>query len=495
MRLRSLSLIVVLSACASPAPHPDVKTAPVAPVTQTPAPPVAENTTPAPDMSASASSSAAATPAPAAQPPAAPPAVYATFDDWKQNFIEKARSRGFDPAFVAQVFDGVQPQATVTASDSQQPEFSKPISSYIRQAVSPTRSAAARTALDGNTNVSEIVTTYGVPQCLLGGVWSMESDLGRVQGNIDVVSALATLAYNGRRRVWAEDQLIATLTILRDHGISRETLKGSWAGAMGQTQFMPDSYLSLGVDGDHDGKVDIWHSDSDALASTGNFLAKQGWKPGEEWAVEVILPAGFDYYLAETTKLKPAGWQALGVKRADGGYFTPAEVDEDATLILPSGANGPAFLALPNHYVIRKYNNSTAYALAVGLIADGICGKPGVSAPWPVEQGLSIEQRLKSQQALKAAGFDPGVIDGVIGVGTRTAVRNWQRANQLPADGYLSVDLANRFVAMVNAAAPSVVPAAPAAVPAPMTPAPVSPESVPAAPAPATDASSPAPAL
>jgi membrane-bound lytic murein transglycosylase B len=196
---------------------------------------VAENTTPAPDMSASASSSAAATPAPAAQPPAAPPAVYATFDDWKQNFIEKARSRGFDPAFVAQVFDGVQPQATVTASDSQQPEFSKPISSYIRQAVSPTRSAAARTALDGNTNVSEIVTTYGVPQCLLGGVWSMESDLGRVQGNIDVVSALATLAYNGRRRVWAEDQLIATLTILRDHGISRETLKGSWAGAMGNS--------------------------------------------------------------------------------------------------------------------------------------------------------------------------------------------------------------------------------------------------------------------
>jgi lytic murein transglycosylase len=489
MRLRSLSLVLVLSACASPAPHPDVKTAPVAPVTQ-PTPPVAANTAPVPDSSASASSSAAATPAPAQ--PTVPAAVYATFDDWKLNFIEKARARGFDPAFVTQVLDGVQPLPNVTASDSQQPEFSKPISSYIRQAVSPTRSAAARTALDANANIGEIVTTYGVPKCLLGGVWSMESDLGRVQGNIDVVSALATLAYNGRRRVWAEDQLIATLTILRDHGIARETLKGSWAGAMGQTQFEPDNYLSLGVDGDHDGKVDIWHSDSDALASTGNFLAKSGWKPGEEWAVEVILPAGFDYYLAETTRLKPAGWQALGVKRADGGYFTPAEIDEDATLILPSGAKGPAFLALPNHYVIRKYNNSTAYALAVGLIADGICGKPGVAAAWPVEQGLSLEQRIKSQQALKAAGFDPGAVDGVIGVGTRGAIRNWQRANNEPADGYLSVELANRFVAMVNAATPAVVQPAPAATPAPATPVPAAPlPSVPAAVAP--DAASAAP--
>jgi lytic murein transglycosylase len=424
-----------------------------------------------PDSSASASASAAATPAPAQ--PTAPATAYATFDDWKQAFIQKAQARGFDPAFVSQVMASAQPLATVTASDSQQPEFSKPLSSYIRQTVSPARSAAAKAALDKNANLAEIVATYGVPQCLLGGIWSMESDLGRAQGNIDVVSALATLAYNGRRRDWAEDQLIATLTILRDHGITRETLKGSWAGAMGQTQFEPDNYLALGVDGDHDGKVDIWHSDSDALASTANFMAKSGWKPGEEWAVEVVLPAGFDYYMAETAKLKPADWQALGVKRADGGYFSPAEVDEDATLILPSGAKGPAFLALPNHYVIRKYNNSTAYALAVGLIADGICGKPGVMAAWPVEQGLSLEQRIKSQQALKAAGFDPGGVDGVIGVGTRGAIRNWQRANHEPADGYLSVELANRFVAMANTAAIApVVPAAPAATPAASAPVP-----------------------
>ncbi len=437
MRFRYLPLFVILSACASTGSHvPDTSShAPAASV------PVLGEAAPATTVPASP----AATPAPA---DAMPITAFSDFQEWKQAFIEKAVLRGFDPAFVTQVFEGVQPLASVTTSDSQQPEFSKPASSYMRQAVSPARAAAARARLDANINVAEIDRMYGVPECVLGGIWSMESDLGRVQGNTDVIAAFATLAFNGRRRAWAEDQLIAALTILRDHNIPRGVLKGSWAGAMGQTQFLPDNYLTLGVDGDHDGKVDIWNSDSDALASTGNLLSKAGWKPGEEWAVEVILPAGFDYYLAETEKKTPADWMAMGVKRADGGYYTPAEADELATLILPSGANGPAFLALPNHYVIRKYNNSTSYALAVGLIADGICGKPALTVPWPVEPPLSLEQRLKTQAALKAAGYDPGAIDGVIGVGTRTAIRNWQRANGLPADGYLSFDLANQFVVM-----------------------------------------------
>lgn len=468
MRFRHLSLyaasIAILSACASTGTHPPDKS--LAPAATAPAaadvPAQAEASSSASSQDAATSSSAAAA-APAVTP--VPITAYASFEEWKQAFIQKAVMQGFDPVFVTQAFDGVQPLASVTASDSQQPEFSKPTSSYIRQAVSPARAAAARARLDANANAGEIEAQFNVPKCLLGGIWSMESDLGRVQGNIDVLSALATLAYNGRRRVWAEGELIAALTILRDHGIARDNLKGSWAGAMGQTQFMPDSYLSLGVDGDHDGKVDIWNSDSDALASTANLLAKAGWKPGEAWAVEVLLPAtGFDYYLADTQKLKPAAWAALGVKRADGGYFTPAEADEDATLLLPSGVKGPAFLVLPNHYVIRKYNNSTSYALAVGMIADGICGKPALVTPWPVEPPLSLDQRLKSQQALKNAGFDPGTIDGVIGVGTRMAIRNWQRANNLPADGYLSFDLANRFVAMAGG-----TPAVPQAA-APATP-------------------------
>jgi lytic murein transglycosylase len=406
--------------------------------------------------SSSAAPAAATSPAGGVQPIA-----YATFEQWEANFHEKARAHGFSDDLVDSMLAGVQPLATVTASDSQQPEFSKPISTYIRTAVTPARVEATRAKLEANSYVPDIERTYGVPACVLGGIWAMESDLGRVQGNIDVVSALATLAYNGRRRVWAEDQLLAVLTILRDNRVPRQQLKGSWAGAMGQTQFEPDSYLALGVDGDHDGKVDIWNSDADALASTANLLSKAGWKPGEAWDVEVILPPGFDDYLAETAKMKPDAWLALGVRRADGSSFTPQEMAEDATLLLPSGANGPAFLVLPNHFVIRKYNNSTAYALGVGLIADGVCGKPPLRAAWPVEPPLSLQQRIRSQQALKAAGFDPGAEDGVIGVNTRQAIRDWQRANHRPADGYLSFALANEFVAMTGGATPDGMPAAP----------------------------------
>ncbi|MDI7774286.1 lytic murein transglycosylase [Asticcacaulis sp. EMRT-3] len=433
MRAHYLGFCVLLTACASTAPSPALPPAPApapAPAAVTPQP----------------------TKAPAVAAVAPPATGVMSFDDWRQSFINKAVAKGFDPIFVTNVMAGVQPLPSVTSADSQQPEFSKPLSTYIRNTVTPARAAAARAALDADPDVATIVQTYGVPAEILGGIWTIESDLGRVQGSTDVVAALSTLAYNGRRRDWAEGQLLAVLTILQQGKIDRAMLKGSWAGAMGQTQFEPDNYLSLGVDGDHDGKIDIWNSNSDALASAANLLAKAGWKPGEEWAVEVILPVGFDDYLAETQQMTPTQWAAMGVKRADNGYWKPGEADEEATLLLPSGAKGPAFLALPNHYVIRKYNNSTAYALAVGLLADGIAGRPPLVTPWPDEPPLSLDQREKSQMALKAAGFDPGPIDGVIGTGTRQAIREWQRANHLAADGYLSFDLANRFTSMVDTA-------------------------------------------
>jgi membrane-bound lytic murein transglycosylase B len=383
------------------------------------------------------------------------PRTYDSFETWKTDFIKVASAKGFDPAFVAQVLANVTPLDRVIAADGKQPEFSKPISSYVMNAVTPGRASAAATALSNNANISEIEAQFGVPRELLGGIWAMESDLGRVQGDIDVVSAFATLAYEGRRRDWAETQLIYVLTILKNGSVPREQLKGSWAGAMGQTQFLPDNYVRLGVDGNRDGKVDIWKTDSDALASAANLLSKGGWHPGEAWAVEVTLPAGFDYYLAETTKQTPDAWGALGVVRADGGAFNAAESLEQATLILPSGAKGPAFLALPNHFVIRKYNNSTAYALAVGLIADAIAARPAVKTPWPVETPLSMDQRIKAQTALKFLGFDPGAIDGVIGVGTRGALRNWQKAHGRPADGYLSVALADELAAMLPTSPPN----------------------------------------
>ena len=216
---------------------------------------------------------------------------------------------------------------------------------------------------------------------------------------------------------------------------------------MGQTQFLPSVFLATAVDGDKDGARDIWGSTADALYSTGNYMAKAGWKRGESWAREVILPPGFDYSVVEGPKDTPAGWAAKGVKRADGLPWTSADAAAQAGLILPSGAAGPAFLVFPNHMAIRRYNNSTAYALGVGLLADRFGGGGPLVTPWPYEVPLSLADRMAAQTALARIGFDPGAPDGVIGSGTRTALRAWQKARGLPADGYLSVDLVRKLKA------------------------------------------------
>ncbi|MFT3996783.1 MAG: lytic murein transglycosylase [Asticcacaulis sp.] len=387
------------------------------------------------------------TPQPA--PAKAGPTVYASFADWREAFVAKAVAKGFRRDFVEGLLADVQPKESVVKADTGQPEFSKPISSYVKNAVSVARVQTGRDRLSNNPNVAAIEAKYGVPREVLGGIWGMESDYGRVQGDIDVVTAFATLAYDGRRRDWAEAQLMSVLTIINSGKASRAELKGSWAGAMGQTQFLPDNYLRLGQDGDGDGHVDIWKSDSDSLASAANLLRAEGWKPGEAWAVEVTLPAGFDYYLSETESQTPVWWAQKGVVRADGRAWNDAEKAEPAVLLLPSGAKGPAFLALPNHFVIRKYNNSTAYALAVGLNADGIAGRGGLKTPWPDEQPLSLGVRKNVQLALNGAGFNAGIVDGVIGVGTRKALREWQKANGRVPDGYLSYELASELSAKV----------------------------------------------
>src|SRR5690606_40356271 len=213
-----------------------------------------------------------------------------------------------------------------------------------------------------------------------------------------------------------------------------------------QTQFMPDNYLKLGVDQNGDGKVDIWGSDADALASAANLLAQAGWKRGQGWAYEVTLPSNFDYAEAEGPKHPWAYWVARGVRLADGSSPNSAEAAEGAAILLPQGARGPAFLALPNHYVIRRYNNSVSYALAIGLTADGVQGKPGLVASWPDDAPLSREQRVGAQRALTALGYDTQGVDGVIGANTRAALRRWQQANGRLADGYLTAALADELI-------------------------------------------------
>jgi lytic murein transglycosylase len=283
----------------------------------------------------------------------------------------------------------------------------------------------------------------------------MESEFGTIQGDFDVLRALATLAAGGRRRAWVETEILAVIRIVATRQATRAQLRGSWAGAMGQTQFEPDAYLSTAVSLDGGGPADIWNSSKDALASAANLLAKAGWVAGEHWQREVILPAGFDYSLTEGPTPTPAGWTFLGVQTADGGGWSDIDQEAAMTLILPSGAAGPAFLATPNHFVIRKYNNSTAYALAVGLLADQIAGRPALRTPWPHETPLSESDRTGAQQDLARLGFDPGAPDGVIGGKTRHALQAWQKARNLLADGYLSIEMVQRLHADTGAPGPA----------------------------------------
>lgn len=415
-----LLLIASVAACAPMLPEapPLAPTAPSAPAQPTPAP------------------------APAPTPPPADPADQAGFEGWKQGFL--ARHGGARRADYEGQLAGLTPDPSVIRLDRNQPEFSRPAGAYVQTAASATRIAQGRARTDRVP--WEVTRRFGVPAEILVSIWGNESSFGAVQGDYDVVRSLATLAFDGRRRDWAEAQLKHALDIVIDGRRDRAGLKGSWAGAMGQTQFMPDNYLRLGVDQTGDGKVDIWGSDADSLASAANLLAEAGWKRGQSWGYEVVLPARFDYAEAEGPRHTWAEWARRGVTLAHGGAPNDAEALEEAVILLPQGARGPAFLALPNHYVIRRYNNSVAYALAIGLTADGIAGRPGLVATWPDDGPLSRDQRIGAQRALTALGYDTQGIDGVIGANTRAALRRWQIATGRLADGYLTADLADELI-------------------------------------------------
>jgi len=392
-----------------------------------------------------------ATPAPA--PPAAPPPPQlptsgnVSFDTWLRGYRDKALAEGIPAAVLDRELSGLRPNPQVASLDTKQPEFSKPVSDYIRGVVSDARVTQGRQYRDELSYLPALEQRYGVPREIVLGVWAMESAFGKMQGDMDVLRSLATLAWEGRRRDWAEGELSSALRIIARGEAPRSQLRGSWAGAMGQTQFMPSVYLTTAVDGDGDGRRNIWGSTQDALASTANYLAKAGWAPGQGWAREVILPPGFDYSVAEGPKNPWPFWEALGVKRAGGRAWPTAEMAAPAQLLLPSGASGPAFLALPNHFAIRKYNNSMSYALGIGLLADAFAGGGGLVRPWPYEPSLSLEDRMTAQRALAKLGFDPGPADGVVGANTRAQLRLWQKSRGLPADGYLSLSNIRRLAA------------------------------------------------
>jgi membrane-bound lytic murein transglycosylase B len=269
----------------------------------------------------------------------------------------------------------------------------------------------------------------------------METDYGSEAGGFNIFAALATLAYDGPRADYARPEFFAALKLYQEQHYPVSEMVASWAGAFGQTQFTPTTFFKYAADGDGDGKIDLWQSAPDALASSARLLRSQGWKAGEPWGYEVKLPANFAYELADTDTLKPvAEWRALGVKAASGDAL--ADVPENAGILLPAGAHGPAFLVLPNFSMILKYNNATSYALAVALLADRMAGAPPLHHPWPRnEKPLSRSERIQFQANLAKLGFDPGVMDGVLGRKSRTALRQYQKAHGLPADGFPTASL------------------------------------------------------
>jgi membrane-bound lytic murein transglycosylase B len=373
------------------------------------------------------------------------PSGSAAFDAWLTSFYPKAAAAGVPQAVLDRELKGLTPNDRVSALDSRQPEFSRPVGAYVQGAISDDRIAIGRSRRSSLAFLPGVETRYGVPREIIIGIWAMESGFGAIQGDFDVVRSMATLAADGRRRGFAEDQLVAVLKIIASGEFPRARLIGSWAGAMGQTQFIPTTFLTTAVDGDGDGRRDIWGSSADALASAANLLSGAGWRRGESWAVEVTAAPGFDFGMTEGPRETPAWWADKGLKRADGRTWSEADAAAPAELAAPSGAGGPLFLLFPNHFAIRKYNNSIAYALAVGLLADRFAGAGPLVRPWPPETPLSITDRIDAQRALAKAGFDLGEPDGVVGLRTRAALRAWQRARGVIADGYLSPEMVRRL--------------------------------------------------
>ncbi len=381
-----------------------------------------------------------------AQAPSAAARTDVPFPEWLDAARRDALRRGISQATVALAFDGLTPNARVIDLDGKQPEFSQTFWRYLDSAISETRVNKGRALMQQNAALlARLERTYGVPGRYLVAFWGMETDFGRNTGDFSVVRSLATLAYDGRRGPYFRDEMFAALTILDHHDIDNGRMVGSWAGAMGQTQFMPSVFLKYAVDQDGDGRRDIWTSVPDALGSVANYLKSLGWDPSRGWGSEVSLPPRFDVSLASldtdaTETVKTVGqWGGLGIRRADGGAL--ADAATPAALILPAGINGPAFLVSGNYRAVLKYNRSTFYAISVGYLADRLSGAGPLVAPHQSSEPLRRDDIISLQQGLSALGLLPGTPDGAAGPATRQAVRMFQKANGLPPDGFIDAAL------------------------------------------------------
>lgn len=370
------------------------------------------------------------------------------FQNWLQAFSKRAMAEGISKKTLNKAFANLRLSDKVLQMDRKQPEFTRTFFEYLNRAVSETRVRNGRENHVQNLKLLKAVEKkYGIQSAYLVAFWGMETNYGSYTGYDPIIQSLATLAFDPRRSEFFSKQLLAALTILDRGDVKLSDMQGSWAGAMGQVQFMPTNYLRYAVDGDGDGKVNLWTSTADAFYSAGNFLNQLGWQPGQDWGLEVTLPKGFDLSLADNKTWRTIyEWQQLGIRTTDNKALRPAINPgvTQATLVLPSDFRGPAFLTFKNFRVIKRWNNSTNYAIGVGYLADQIRYKAQLSKTQPSDdKGLNREQVIEIQSSLNKLGFNVGKADGIAGGMTRAGLRAFQKSISIPADGYPSVRMLN----------------------------------------------------
>jgi membrane-bound lytic murein transglycosylase B len=378
------------------------------------------------------------------------PSGNASMDTWRLAFAAKAEAQGRDPAVVRSILEGISPldiylgsEVQTQAAVSEQAEFAKPIWEYLRTAVTATRidrGRDRRVSLD--PTFDQLEGAYGVNRDGLLAIWGMETNFGSYMGDFDAANTLANMAVEGRRRRFAEGELIALMKIVETGAARRDQLVSGWAGAMGHTQFMPSTFLAHATDFTGDGNIDLWDSPQDALASAANYLSVSGFEFDQPWGLEVSVPEGFDYAIADGQDRRVGSWQAQGVRIMDPSRSGAVSESKFAELWVPAGHRGPKFLLFKNFDVFKTYNRADSYALAVGLLSDRIAGHAPLQAAWPTDlQPLTIGQVKQLQAGLNTLGFDAGPVDGIAGRGTKGALRRFQSANGFIADGFPTTEM------------------------------------------------------
>ncbi len=363
------------------------------------------------------------------------------FDDWLAVFRADAAQQGISESTLDAALTGLAPVERVIELDRRQPEFLQAFSDYLAQRLTPARLGRGQALLVEHAALLDALEQrYGVPKTVLVAFWGLETNYGSFLGSLNIPASLATLAHDGRRSAFFRSQLLDALRIIDAGHVAAADMNGSWAGAMGHLQFMPSTFRAYALDADGDGRIDLWNSLPDAMHSAANYLQRAGWRAGEPVAAEVTLPPDFDVKQARVAHRLPVNaWAALGVRTADGSPLPT--VAGPAAVILPQGWQGPAFMVFDNFDVVMRWNRSVNYALSVALLAHQLGGGAPLVAQGGEAGALSVAQLKALQEALNALGYAAGEPDGLLGPRTQTALRRYQLAHQLPADGYPSPSL------------------------------------------------------